>query len=660
MLYKSLLAWQELEKSQSKSQTSPSKRPNNTDSLNSVLNLSNQAQIASSFKADIFKEIGVTLFKLDKKLEAIDSYQKALKIYQKLNDKYNQASILVEIGNVQRSLGQYQQAINNYNQALAIWRELKNVLAQANTRLEIAKAERDRNNLAESRTQIETAIELIETEPPPLDTPVKAASLSEQKQFKAYIDLASYFSAKQHFYDFYVDLLMLLHKQNPSQGYQVQALQASEQSRGRSLLAILKRRDRYVSTNTKNNIDGNKSQALATVPKLAEIQRQVLDDDSILLEYALGEERSYLWVVSKTSIKSYELPKRADIETAARKFYDFLTVPSLRVRSNKSAKAGKELSKILLGGAANQLGGKRLVIVGDGILQYIPFSILPHPDSSKGNSREPLITKYEIVNLPSASTFAVLKNSYHQSPSPSKTLAIFADPVFGYADDRWTRKSFQPKPTKKPRPLVGGYQSPAALLSEQIFPRLPSTQMEAMQISRFVPLAKQLQKTGFAASRKAALDSSLSQYKILHFSTHGTLDAQRPERSGMLLSVLDRQGNLERGLLSTPDVFNLQLSADLVVLSGCRTGLGKEIKGEGLIGLTGGLMYAGAKRVVVSLWSVDEEATAALMSYFYKGIFQDKLPPSQALRNAQLQIRQEPRWQNPYYWAGFTLQGDWR
>lgn len=610
----------------------------------------------SQVKISVLKDMGEILAEFGKKQEALDIYQQALELLQVTGEQSIQGSIFDAIGKVYHSLKKYQLALDSYNQALGIWVELGNQFAEANTRLEIAIVERDRNYLYQAKTQIETAIELIELEPPPRDTDFSSASKDEQGKFQYYISLASYFSAKQNYYDFYVDLLMRLHEQFPSHGYMVQAFQANEQSKNRSLLAILNRRDRYVSNVRNPDSSDTRDTKLADVPRLSTIQQQVLDNESVLLEYALGEEHSYLWVVSKTKIYSYKLPKRTEIEAVAQKFYDFITIPSLRIRPIKAAKVGNKLSKMLLGQVTSQLGNKRLLIVGDGILPYIPFSALPILNSG---STEPLLVSHEIVTLPSASTFAVLRNDSKSSPSPTKTLAVLADPVFGRDDERYLGKPTNSSSQLKRDPLFNEDQPSAFLLAEQLFSRLPSTRNEAEQIASLISPANRIQKFGFAASRQAVLDLELSQYRVIHFATHGILDAEKPERSGMLLSVVDEQDQLQRSLLSTPDVFNLELSAYLVVLSGCRTGLGKQIKGEGLVGLTGGLMYAGAERVVVSLWSVEDQATAAFMSQFYQGVLKKNLPPAKALREAQLKIMKQPHWQNPYYWAAFTLQGEW-
>jgi CHAT domain-containing protein len=164
----------------------------------------------------------------------------------------------------------------------------------------------------------------------------------------------------------------------------------------------------------------------------------------------------------------------------------------------------------------------------------------------------------------------------------------------------------------------------------------------------------------FEASKATATGGRLSQYRIVHFATHGLINSRHPELSGIVLSLVDQQGRPQDGFLRLHDVYNLKLDADLVVLSGCRTAVGKDVRGEGLIGLTRGFMYAGAPRVVASLWDVRDEATAELMKRFYEAMLRQRMPPAAALRAAQLSMTREKRWEAPYYWAGFVLQGEWR
>ena len=174
------------------------------------------------------------------------------------------------------------------------------------------------------------------------------------------------------------------------------------------------------------------------------------------------------------------------------------------------------------------------------------------------------------------------------------------------------------------------------------------------------PSNSSLKATDFQATRKLAADGELSHYRIVHFATHGLLNSEHPELSGLVLSLVDETGKPQDGFLRMQEIYNLQLPADLIVLSACQTALGKEIKGEGLVGLTRGFMYAGAQRVVASLWQVDDLATAELMKRFYRGMLKEGLRPAQALRVAQLEMLKQKRWSSPFFWAAFFMQGEWR
>lgn len=233
---------------------------------------------------------------------------------------------------------------------------------------------------------------------------------------------------------------------------------------------------------------------------------------------------------------------------------------------------------------------------------------------------------------------------YRKQQQPKKSLFLFADPVFSFDDERFSMK------TKA--------QSKDIIDTTPLYNRLPGTRQEANQISSLVSPENKELKLDFDASYKNLVSSELNQYRYIHLATHGILDAEHPEKSGIILSAVDSQGNLQRGLLSAPNTFKLNMSADLVVLSGCVTALGKEIQGEGMIGLTGGLMYAGSKSVISSLWYVDDNGTAELMSKLYSKMLKQGLSPAAALRAAQLEMWRSPSLQAPYYWAAFTIQGN--
>jgi CHAT domain-containing protein len=318
-----------------------------------------------------------------------------------------------------------------------------------------------------------------------------------------------------------------------------------------------------------------------------------------------------------------------------------------------------------------------LLIVADGALQFVPFAALPLPAVPPDNAAvyRPLITEHETVNLPSASTLAVLRQEIKERKPAAKILAVLADPVFMLNDTRFTTTtSVRARPDNVTAPQAAqrglalnvtkaaadaGLTAEAGLRGIQI-PRLPGTRREAEQILTLVPAASQMHVFDFAANRAAVTAAELGAYRYVHFATHGFLDSQHPELSGILLSMYDAQGVPQDGFLRAHEVFNLKLAADLVTLSACQTGLGKEIKGEGLVGLTRGFMYAGAPRVVVSLWNVSDEGTAELMTRFYRGLLQAGQRPAAALQAAQVSMLKEQKFAAPFYWAAFTLQGEWR
>jgi len=596
--------------------------------------------------------------------------------------------------------------------------------------LNIARAERDRNNLTEARNRTEAALDIIES--------LRSKVVSQELR-------TSYLASKRDYYDFYIDLLMRLHQNVPSQGHDAIALRMSERARARSLLETLtearvdirqgvdplllsrertlqqqlnaKERYRvqllngkhteeqaraverevtaliteYQETQTRIRTTSPRYAAL-TQPKplsLEEIQQQVLDSDTLLLEYSLGEERSYLWAVTPTSINSFVLPKRAEIEPAARRTYELLTASHRRESKRQAELAAVDLSRMVLGPVTRQLGKKRLLVVTDGALQYVPFAALPVPDGETDRRRladtatsddrvyashsspaslVPLMLNHEIVSMPSASVLAVLRRELAARPAAPRAVAVLADPVFGANDIRVNQNGF------------GATRSASGVLADAERERLPDrdlarsaresgvtnfdrlrfTRLEADTIVAQADERSSLKALDFIASRATVTHADLDQYRIIHFATHGLLNSQHPELSGIVLSLVDEQGRAQDGFLRAHDIYNLKLRADLVVLSACQTALGKEIKGEGLAGLTRGFMYAGAARVVASLWDVKDEATSELMKRFYRGMLREGLRPAEALRAAQISMWKEPRWAAPSHWAGFMMQGEWR
>jgi CHAT domain-containing protein len=191
------------------------------------------------------------------------------------------------------------------------------------------------------------------------------------------------------------------------------------------------------------------------------------------------------------------------------------------------------------------------------------------------------------------------------------------------------------------------------------FPRLPYSREEAEAIFEIATPASTLRALDFEASRSTALSGKLAGYDIIHFATHGFVDDARPYLSGLVLSLVDRTGKPQDGFLRLRDLHALQLPVELVVLSGCRTGLGTEVRGEGMLGIVRAFMHAGAQRIVASVWDVDDRATAVFMKAFYEQMLISGRSAPAALREAQLALRARARWADPFYWAPFVVHGEW-
>ncbi|MEG4998190.1 CHAT domain-containing protein [Microcoleus sp. B4-D4] len=651
-------------------------------------------------EATALTNIGLVYNDLGNQQQALDYYNQALNLRRETGDRRSEALTLNNIGVSYSELGQKQKAAEYFARSLPLFRAVGDEKGEALTLYNSAKIKGDRGNLIAALTDIQASIKIIEN----LRTKISNHELR-----------ISYFATVQDYYQFYIQLLMELHKTSPKSGYDTKAFEISEHSRARSLLELLQEananirqgvapellqqeRDlqqqlhaletqRIKILNTKNSTsqptaDLEKQRqnllskyqniqakirttspryAALTQPQpltLGQIQQQILDDNTILLQYALGEQRSYLWAVTKTSISSYELPPRADIETAARNFRNAVTNPRLRNIPDRVTEASKALSQIILKPVAAQLDQKRLLIVGDGVLNYLPFAALSLPETSVKNPNQPLIVDHEIVLLPSASTLGILRQNYRDRQTPTRTLAMFADPVFGADDERVNNQA-----TTTNRQAIESVNlglSRSSRDNNVQWSRLKFTRQEAQIIQSLVAGNSSTQSLDFAANRDTATSSNLSQYKIIHFATHGFANSNHPELSGIIMSLVDKNGKPLNGFLRLTDIFNLKLAAELVVLSACQTGLGQNIQGEGMVGLTRGFMYAGAKRVIVSLWNVDDEGTAKFMANLYQGMLQKGLTPAAALRAAQLEMLKQEEWRSPYYWAAFNLQGEWR
>ena len=681
-------------------------------------------------EATYLNNLGRTQFALGKLDEAVKTFEESLKISRDLSNKSGEAAALKLLGQIYLESGDAEKADDYFNQSLESFRTIEDRQNIAQTLLLLSKTEAKKGNLDDAQLKTEEAINLIET----IRSRVQTAELRDS------------FSANlQDFYAFYVEILMRKHWLEPGKNFAALALAANERGKARGLLNLLAESNSDIrqgidekllarETELKNLLSaqlenltkvlGGKSKpeiveklkreiveiraeyeqvqaqirassprySALTQPKtldLSDIQKQVLDDDSVLLEYGLGEAKSYLWIVSKKDFRVVELPAKAEIEKTARLFYGALTARNKQIKfetelersdrifqtDSDLQKLSGELSQMILAPVTPYLAGKRLLIVPDGALQYVPFGALVlrssvgnggvksknAKDEGQRSKDKFLIETNEIVNLPSASALAILRNETRNRSLPAKILAVLADPVFDKEDERFIAAGKEKSKTEFV--AVSKRRTRDAKLSLTRdgleLPRLPFTRREADLISANVPENQREKLLDFAANRSSAMSADLSNFRYVHFATHGFINNENPELSGIVFSMIDEGGKDRDGFLRVGDIYNLRLPAEMVVLSGCRTGLGKEIKGEGLVGLTRGFMYAGAKRVTVSLWDVNDEATSELMARFYREMLGDKkLSPAAALRQAQISMVKSREWSNPYFWATFVLQGE--
>ncbi len=656
-------------------------------------------------EATTLGNIAGALAKLGETDTAREHLERAVAILRVSGDRRRLAATLQRLGALHREQRNQQRALDCLDEALEIARAIREKRREAETLAELARVEQDRNAIAQAQQRAGAALAAFESLRLTLASPALRAS---------------FFAAARGAQELNVELLMRLHGERPRDGFKAMALLATERGRARSLLELLaesgvelregaaaplvareRELERFIAGKAEQQTrmlsrkhseaeaaaaskeldalaaeldqvqsrirEGSPRYAALTRPRplnLDEIQLKILDENTLLLEFALGPSRSYLWAVTPASVDVYELPGRSEIESCVRRVRDLLTArnqnapaesPAARAARIRQADrdylaAAARASRMLLAPAVPQLGQKRLLIVAEGILNYLSFAALPDPNTNAANST-PLIVNHEIVTAPSASVLAGLRREAAGRRMADKTLAVLADPVFSADDARILRR---PNAAS-----AGGLRSEADGGASR-FARLRFTRVEAEAIVRLAKPGATMKALDFDASREAVLSPDFGRYRIVHFATHSLLDNERPELSGVVLSLVNQSGRPQNGFLRLYDIYNLRLGADLVVLSACQTALGREIKGEGLIGLTRGFFYAGARRVVASLWETDDRTAAELMKLFYEGILVRNERPAAALRSAQVATWKRAGWEQPYFWAPFVLQGEWQ
>ena len=672
---------------------------------------------------DLGNKVGRVLAQQKHYAEASDQIQQGLNLAIETKNALTIGLSHEDLGRVWLEAGSYEPARTEFLSAIDYYNQKPDERARARAQMYLAQTEQLLGNLAQAAAAYQQALRYFEKKPDYTNEAALRFGLGrlamQQKRFdeaeknlKRSIELteqlrenassqelrSSFIASVHGRYEAYAELLMTRNSTQHDRALEVRAFEVSESGRARALMdslhvlrelrqpsdpALLKV-EKELQVNEQKLIDaraglmgqnGNEAEKARMDQELTklhsdyealqariksnarfnyllrsnplgyeEIRNELTDAQTSLLSFSLGAQKSFAWLVTKDGLQSFELPGKDQIDSAAERLLDSLTSPPTDDADRERLQTAiDQLSGLVLGRIADKLPSSRLIVVADGVLQYVPFQIL------KSSNGEPLISKLEIVEAPSASVLALVRRQRMNAQPGGKLLVGFGDAIFS-AD-------YSPAGARAPRPNDATQTRSEQTSKLSRLPQLFNAKRELLAIAELAGSDSSFFEE-YNATRDNLLSLDLSQYRILHVVTHGLMDAQHPELSGLVLSLVDANKKPIPGFVSLADIYKLR-APELVVLSACFTAVGKRQDGEGLIGVTRGFMYAGASGVIASLWQVDDRATAELMKHFYANMLKRGLGPAAALRAAQNEIRSQPQWSSPYYWAGFTFQGDY-
>lgn len=579
---------------------------------------------------------------------SLDLFEESLAIKRELGDRTGEAQTLEKLAEAYLKAGRAQTALESASDAVKLHQEVGNKLGEAASEAVRSRALLQLGRPEEARSSIAAVLGQVEG--------LRAAVVNVELR-------SSFFATQQRIYREAIAALMEL-------GQVEEAFEVSERSRSRILLdrvmaanegttesrelaatearlsreihaqaqrvqrlsaekavgemvAARRQLDRLFESWSQVSNQRDKLVGASAEPVLAKLKSSALDARTALVEYSMNSSQSWAWVVTRDGIRPVRLASRAALVAAVRKQRAALAA------KRSDAQVDRDLFRMLISPLELSRGIERLVLVLDSPLPQMSFAALGG-----------LLERYEVVEVPSASTLIALRE--HSRATGRKSLRIVADPVFDAADARLSQSE--------------------AMLSHQEqadLPRLHFSRIEAAGILRIAGEEMASQFTGLGAQKDLFQRKDFLEASILHLATHAQVDEDRPELSAVVFSRVDSSGRERNGHLRLYEIYRMRLAADLVVLSGCTTALGAELGGEGTMSLARGFLFAGAKKVLASQWEVDDRATGELMMRFYEGLLRLRLPAAAALRRAQLSLRADPRWKEPYYWAGFRLAGDW-
>jgi CHAT domain-containing protein/tetratricopeptide (TPR) repeat protein len=673
------------------------------------------------FIALTLNDLGLLALKQERPEIARDRHLDALNRFRKYEPANTDgvAETRCYLADAQRALGEYETAIRNYQEALSLQKTSGDAIGEAQTRVSLGLTEMElhhpeialqslaravelyhrvseRAGEATARFQMAKILDRQGVELTAADEANQAISLAEEMRNFTPVGLRiPEFASLEEMYRFQIDVI--LKKDQISSSDQARSFDLVQRARARALLDLLQNRigdnqsscgqdlsfrwkltvDKLRSVTRKlrgqlasgakdsvlqetlivikdleTSRDEIESECEMKQPRLAlfsspamsfaEIQDELIaDEDSVFVQFYLAEPYSHAWVIAKRSVSVVRLPAADFLETQVNRTLKF-------GRFGEWTESQRKALDDLYNGLTPVFRiarSKRWIVVPDGVLHRLPFGLF--------SLKAPWLK--QVVKVPSASAIRAVRAA-DVNRHPSHKVAVFADPVFDAQDSRVTKAEIP-----GPQLPLAVLPSAAASQSGTSYPRLLYSRQEADAIANLLLQGQVVSFLDFAAKLSAAEGNALRGFRIVHFSTHSVVDDRRPDLSRIVFSLVTKDGRPQPGYLLQKDIYRMRLNSDLVVLSSCRSAAGSSDIGEGLLSLSRAFLYAGSKAVLASSWAVDDEATATMMTRFYRHVFRDKLSPIEALARAQAEFRRHKnqKLRNPLYWVGFELYGDW-
>jgi CHAT domain-containing protein/tetratricopeptide (TPR) repeat protein len=609
--------------------------------------------------AGIYNNMAIMLQNVGRTEKALDYYKSALAIYEELKDQGNILVTLNNIGTTYFDMKDYSTAEEYHKKGLILSRELKDRDEEANYLLNLGNDQNLQGKADEALANYKAGFEIARTLNNPDLTWKLIAGLAENYEtsgeYEKVVELndtalkiieglrstlpgeefkTTFMAKERYVFEDIIDLLETLHEKDRTKGYDKLAFLYSEQSKSRVLLDLLS----STKLTSDDNPDKGNLHNLEPV-SLDDVKALCPDKNTVVLEYSVGDSSSCLWVITRSEYMIFKLPRRKILQEQIETIRFSLLDPQQSI-SEFFTNAGSLLYEELIKPAESYLSKKsKLIIIPDGVLNYLPFEVL-----LTENKKSTAVNSYS--DLP----FLVKKYpvSYGQSASVLKSLISKPE------------EAARQKAVGKRLLAIGDPLYEDTLFNVRVkYPRLEFSGKEIENIASFFPTGStEIYVRNRATEENFKHNSALSEFNYLHFATHGLINEDKPDLSSIVLTTGKNSG--EDGFLQAAEIFKLNLNAELVVLSACQTGLGKLVRGEGMVGLTRAFMYAGTSSVMVSLWSVSDMSTATLMGEFYKNLIKDKLSKTDALRKAQLTLMSDEKYAHPFYWAPLILIGNWK